>query len=275
MRAIAALALLAALALPSAQAAGGVPSFTHVVVIVFENKEEQQVIGTRDAPTFTRLARSYARLRNYHGVAHPSLPNYLALVSGATHGIRTDCTSCSVSARNLADTLEQAGHTWKTYAEGLPRPGFTGAVAGRYAKKHDPFLYFRDIAGSASRRQNVVPFPQLAADLHAQTLPDFALIVPDMCHSMHDCSVRTGDRWLARTVPPLLELPDTAIFVTFDEGTVPNHVPALVLGTAVKPGVSFAPRTNHYGLLRTIEDAWGLPQLGASRQAKPITKIWR
>src|SRR5262249_30798080 len=168
VRAIAALALLAALALPSAQAAGGVPSFAHVVVIVFENKEEQQVIGTRDAPTFTRLARSYARLRNYHGVAHPSLPNYLALVSGATHGIRTDCTSCSVSARNLADTLEQAGHTWKTYAEGLPRPGFTGAVAGRYAKKHDPFLYFRDIAGSASRRQNVVPFPQLAADLHAQ-----------------------------------------------------------------------------------------------------------
>jgi phospholipase C len=275
VRALVIPALLAALALPSAQAAGGVPQFAHVVVIVFENKEEQQVVGARAAPTFTRLARAYARLRDDHGVAHPSLPNYLALVSGATHGIRTDCTSCSVSARNLADTLEQAGRTWKTYAEGLPRPGFTGASAGRYAKKHDPFLYFRDVAGSPARRRNVVPLTQLAADLQAQQLPDFALVIPDMCHSMHDCSVRTGDRWLARTIPPLLSVPETAIFVTFDEGAALNHVPALVLGTAVKPHTTFARRTNHYGLLRTIEDAWELPLLGASARATPITGIWR
>jgi acid phosphatase len=275
VRAPTALALLAALALPSAQAVGAVPQFAHVVVIVFENKEEQQVIGARSAPTFTRLARTYARLRNYHGVAHPSLPNYLALVSGGTHGIRTDCTSCIVAARNLADTLEQAGRRWKTYAEGLPRPGFTGPFAGRYAKKHDPFLYFRDVVASPARRRNVVPLTQLAADLRTQRLPDFALVVPNMCNSMHDCSVRTGDRWLARTLPPLLQLPDSVVFVTFDEGTAPNHVPALALGTAVKPHVSFAPRTNHYGLLRTIEDAWGLPLLGASATAEPITTIWR
>lgn len=275
MRALLVLALLAAVALPSAQAAGPVPQFAHVVVIVFENKEEQQVIGAGDAPTFTRLARTYVQLRDYHGVAHPSLPNYLALVSGATHGIRTDCTSCSVAARNLADTLEQAGRTWKTYAEGLPRPGFTGPYAGRYAKKHDPFLYFRDVAASPARRRNVVPLPQLAADLRAQQLPDFALVVPNMCHSMHDCSVRTGDRWLARTLPPLLDVPNTAIFVTFDEGAAPNHVPALVLGTAVKSHLSYARPTNHYGLLRTIEDAWGLPLLGASAHAAPITGIWR
>ena len=275
MRALAVLVLLAAFALPSAQAGGAVPQLAHVVVIVFENKEEQQVIGAHNAPTFTRFARTYARLRDYHGVAHPSLPNYLALVSGATHGIRSDCTSCSVAARNLADTLEQAGRTWKTYAEGLPRPGFTGAFAGRYAKKHDPFLYFRDVAGSPARRRNVVPLTQLALDLRSQQLPDFALVVPDGCHSMHDCSVRTGDRWLARTIPPLLDVPDTAIFVIFDEGSIPNHVPALALGTAVKPGASFVRRTNHYGLLRTIEDAWGLPPLGASAHAAPITGIWR
>jgi phosphatidylinositol-3-phosphatase len=275
VRALAALALLVACALPSAQAAGGVPQFAHVVVIVFENKEEQQVIGARSAPTFTRLAHTYARLRDYHGVAHPSLPNYLALVSGATHGIRSDCTSCTVAARNLADTLGQAGRTWKTYAEGLPRPGFTGPFSGRYAKKHNPFLYFRDVVGSPSRRRNVVPFTQLAADLRSEQLPDFALVVPDGCHDMHDCPVRTGDRWLARTIPALLDLPDTVVFVTFDEGTAPNHVPALALGTAVKPHSTFAARTNHYGLLRTIEDAWGLPPLGASARAAPITGIWR
>ena len=275
MKALAALVLLAAAALPSAQAAAPVPQFAHVVVIVFENREEQQVIGTRSAPTFTRLARAYARLRDYHGVAHPSLPNYLALVSGGTHGIHSDCTSCTVAGRSLADTLEAAGRTWKTYAEGLPSPGFTGAYAGRYAKKHDPFLYFRDVAGSPTRRRNVVPLTQLALDLRAQQLPDFALVVPDGCHSMHDCSVRTGDGWLARTIPPLLAVPGTAVFVIFDEGAVPNHVPALVAGTAVKSGASFARRTNHYGLLRTIEDAWGLPPLGASAHAAPITGIWR
>ena len=99
-------------------------------MIVFENKEEQQVIGARSAPTFTRLARTYARLRDYHGVAHPSLPNYLALVSGATHGITDDCTSCTVGGPSLADTLEAKGLTWKAYAEGLPRIGWTGASSG-------------------------------------------------------------------------------------------------------------------------------------------------
>ncbi len=120
--------------------AAEIPQFDHVVVIVFGNKGLSDVLGSGAAPTFDRLARRYVSLTDYHGVAHPSLPNYLALVSGSTHGISSDCTDCSVSARNLVDTLEQAGKTWKTYAEGLPRPGFLSAVAGRYAKKHNPFL---------------------------------------------------------------------------------------------------------------------------------------
>src|SRR5262249_57067985 len=96
-----------------------------------------------------------------YGVTHPSLPNYLALVSGSTQGIRTDCTSCIVSARSLADTLTDAGKTWKLYAEGLPRPSFTGAFSGRYAKKHDPFLYFRDVVGDRTRLTRRVPLTAL------------------------------------------------------------------------------------------------------------------
>ena len=92
---------------------------------------------------------------------------------------------------------------------------------------------------------------------------------------MHDCSVRTGDRWLARTVPPLLSLPNTVVFVTFDEGADRNHVPALALGTAVRPASRVTGRTGHYSLLRTTEDAWGLPPLGRSADARPITGIWR
>ena len=265
-------------ACPSGPAVAATPELAHVVVIVFENKEERQVIGSRAAPTFTALARTYVRLTQYHAVTHPSLPNYLALTSGATHGIRSDCNRCVVDARNLADTLEETGRTWKTYAEGLPRPGYTGARAGRYVKKHVPFLYFRDVVSNPGRRGNIVPLPQLTADLDSGALPDFALIVPDLCHSMHDCPIRTGDRWLHAVLPPLLELPGTVVFVTFDEGAwgpAGNHVAALALGTAVRPATRTAQRTGHYGLLRTIEAAWGLPLLGRSAAAKPIAGIWR
>ena len=181
------------------------PAFDHVVVIVMENKPQSAVLGSPNAPAFNAYASRYATLTRYGGVAHPSLPNYLALVSGSTQGIRSDCTSCVVSARNLADTLARAHLTWKAYAEGLPRPGFTGASSGRYVKRHVPFLYFRSVVLSPSRRKRVVPLRQLSRDLAADRLPSFALVIPDLCHDMHDCPVATGDAWLKRFLPPLLK----------------------------------------------------------------------
>jgi acid phosphatase len=259
-----------------------VPRFTHVVVVVFENKEATSIAGNPDAPTFNALAHRYATLTNYDAVAHPSLPNYLALVSGSTHGISSDCTDCVVRARSLADTLAAAGKTWKTYAEDLPYRGFTGASAGRYAKKHDPFLYFRDVLASRARRNRVVPFPQLGRDLRSHRLPAFSLVIPNLCNDMHDCSVATGDAWLRAHVVPLLHSPELrggVVFVVFDEGTSGTggggHVAALALGPTVRAGARFTRATNHYGLLRTIEDAWSLPRLGYSRTGTPIGHIWR
>jgi hypothetical protein len=255
------------------------PRFAHVFVLVFENKEYASIIGSPHAPTFNAMARRYGILTRYYGVSHPSLPNYLALVSGSTQGISSDCTACSVDAPNLADTLARVGKTWKVYAEGLPHPGFTGAVAGRYAKKHDPFVYFRDVTRDPARLRNIVPLTELRADLASKRLPDFALVVPDLCNSMHDCSVRVGDRWLRGELPPLVRIPNTVVFVVFDEGESDahggGHVPALALGTAVRQGSRFTQVTSHYGLLRTIEDAWGLARLGRSAQARPIVGIWK
>jgi hypothetical protein len=257
---------------------------SRVVVIVFENKEASAVLGNRAAPTFNRLARRYAVLRNYFGVAHPSLPNYLVLVSGSTHGISSDCTGCTVDGRNLADTLEEAGKSWKTYAEGLPAPGFTGSSAGRYAKKHDPLVYFADVLASPARLGRIVPLARLHGDLVAGALPDFSLVVPDLCHDMHSCSVATGDAWLRTFLPPLLRSPqlrDGVIFVVFDEGGKGDraggggHVPALVLGPLVRRGSHSSRRLDHYALLRTIEDAWKLPRLGRSASATAISGIWR
>ena len=259
-----------------------VPDFTHVVLVVFENHEASSIVGNPDAPTFNALGRRYARLTRYYAVAHPSLPNYLALVSGSTHGITSDCTDCIVGTRSLADTLTAAGKTWRVYAEGLPRSGFTGGSAGEYAKKHDPFLYFAAIANSRAGRDRVVPFTRLSRDLAAHRLPGFSLIVPNLCDDMHDCPVATGDTWLKEHIVPLVHSPELlggVVFVVFDEGTSDvgggGHVDALALGPTVRPGSSFSKTTNHYGLLRTIEDAWGLPRLGLSAKATPIGGIWK
>ena len=252
-----------------------VPAFDHVVVVVLENKARGQVLGNPHAPAFNAFARRGAVLKGYRGVTHPSLPNYLALVSGSTHGITSDCTSCTVPGRSLADTLESRKLTWKTYAEGLPRPGWTGASRGRYAKKHVPFLYFRRVLSSPARLRRVVPLTQLARDRAAGRLPTFALVVPDLCHDMHDCSVATGDAWLKRFLPPLLKLPGTAVFVVFDESdSADPGVPALALGPLVRPRSYFTGTTSHYGLLRTIEEGFGLPALGRSARAAPVTGIW-
>jgi phosphatidylinositol-3-phosphatase len=249
-----------------------VPHFRHVVVIVFENKGPGAVLGNRNAPAFNAFARAGAVLSGYRGVTNPSLPNYLALVSGSTHGVTTDCTSCVVGGPSLADTLTATGLTWKTYAEGIPRAGWTGAGARRYAKKHVPFLYFRNVLARPAWLRNVVPLRRLSP----RRLPDFALVIPDLCHDMHDCSVRVGDAWLRRFLPPLLRIPDTAVFVTFDESYGPgNRVPALALGPLVRPGSRFASAMTHYGLLRTLEDGLGLQRLGRSARVRPVTGIWK
>jgi acid phosphatase len=258
-----------------------VPRLKRIVVVIFENQSYGDVIGQPSAPTFNRMATRYALLTRYYGVAHPSLPNYLALVSGSTQGVLTDCTDCSFDARNLADTIKASGRTWKTYAEGLPEPGFTGSSSGRYAKKHNPFLYFQHIASSPATLRRIVPFPQFASDLARGRLPAFSLVVPDLCNDMHDCSTSTGDAWLAKFLPPLLsskQLAGSAVFVTFDEsphGAADNHVATLVLGPMVRRGARSKASYTHYSLLRTIEDAWRLRPLGRSATAVPVTGIWR
>ena len=269
---------LAALAFVAGASAPAVPAFDHVVVVVFENKERGSILGSKSAPTFTAYAKRYANLTQYYAATHPSLPNYLALISGATR-VNVNCTDCQFDATTLADTIEASGRSWKVYAEGLPSVGFLGAASGRYVKRHNPFMYFRSVVTSPGRLARVVPLPQLRTDLGAARLPHFAFVVPDLCNSMHDCPVRVGDAWLRRTVPPLLKLPRTVVFVVFDEGSTSvrggGHIAALALGTAVRRGVRFRAVAGHYGLLRTVEDAWRLPRLGNSAQAKPIVGIWR
>jgi phosphatidylinositol-3-phosphatase len=253
---------------------------SRVVVIVMENKERTQVLGSPQAPYLTRLARRYASPSQFYGIRHPSLPNYLALIGGSTFGVQSDCTSCNQSGRTLVDQLEGARISWRAYMEGMPKPCFTGAESGRYAKRHNPFAYFRGITGNPSRCAKVVPGSRLASDLRGGKLPRFVWLTPDLCNDMHDCSVKHGDSYLAKQVPPLLRQlgPRGFLVITFDEGESSagggGRIPTIVAGPGVRRGAQPSTRYNHYSTLRTIEDALGLPHLRSAGSVKSLSAVF-
>jgi acid phosphatase len=246
-----------------------------VVLIVMENKERGDVLGSPAAPFLTGLARRGATATHSFGVAHPSLPNYLALVSGSTQGITDDCTGCSANAPNLADQLDRAHRSWGAYLEGLPRPCARPAGAGRYAKKHDPFAYDDAIAADPTRCRRRMPLTRLAGDVRHDRLADFVFIAPDLCDDTHDCPVATGDRFLARLVPGLLPAlgPHGFLVITYDEGSTDagccsgshgGRIATVVVGPDVRPGARMRRPIDHYGVLASIADAFGLPRLAAA-----------
>ncbi len=266
-------------------ATASAPVLQHIVVIVDENKPATAIIGDTDAPYLNELARSGALATRYSAVTHPSLPNYLALTSGTTGGITTDCNppggSCLVTGPNLAAELDRAGRSWKMYAESMPAPCTTTNTA-LYAVKHNPFLYFPSVtAQPAYCASHDVPYTQFGTDLaSATTLPDFAFISPNLCNDMHDCSVAAGDAWLHANVSRILASPAfttqrSLLVVTFDEGDASDNTVACVFaGPAARAHtVSNAPYT-HYSLLRTIEEAWGLnPLTGDDAAATAMTPL--
>jgi hypothetical protein len=257
----------------AADAAAG----SHVVVIVMENKEYGQVIGSRSSPYVNSLARRYASATRFYGVRHPSLPNYLALTAGSTLGVHSDCTGCQQGATSIVDQLEDGGISWKAYMQGMPSACFKGASAGGvYAKRHNPFMYYRRVAGDPQRCAKVVPARRLTSDLRAGTLPTFAWLSPGLCADTHDCSVAQGDRYLKRTVPPLLKAlgPSGFLVLTWDEGTSNarggGRIPTIVAGPQVRRGARLATTFTHYSTLATIEDALALPRLANAAHAGPL-----
>ena len=259
---------------------------SHVVVIVMENKEASEVLGSDRAPYLTKLAKRNAAPRKFFAIQHPSLPNYLALIGGSTFGVTDDCTDCNVKGSSLADQLEQRGYSWKAYMQGMPRDCYPGGESGSYAKKHDPFMYFDRIRKDPRRCQRVVRYRRLRDDLRAGRLPDFAWISPDLCHDTHDCSIKTGDGFLASLVPALLrELgPHGFLFVTYDEGESDagccgyahgGRIATVIAGPDVRPGVRGPGVYTHYSTLRTIEDAFGLPHLGKAARASSLAPLFK
>lgn len=276
-----AVALLLLAAGPAAAAAPSPPVPSHTVLIVLENREFDEVVGSPEAPYLNHLARSGALATDYFGVTHPSLPDYLALFAGSTFGIQENCTDCMARGPNLATELSRAGISWRAYMGALPQPCFAGAGYGSYAKRHNPFAYFPSIAAVPERCRRVVPETRLLADLRSRQLPEFSWLTPDLCDDAHDCSLATADAHLASLVPRIVRQlgPHGLLVITFDEGTsdagccgLPGggHVATVLVGPDVPRGAEIRRPANHYSLLAALEDRFGVPRLRLARSAPPL-----
>lgn len=266
-----AVVLLAGVA-PAAAPPPYVPRYEHVVVVVMENHSADAVLGNPAAPWINALAAAGANFTAAYGVTHPSQPNYLALFSGSTQGVTDD--SCPVAfsgVANLASQLLAAGRSFVGYSEDLPAVGYTGCSSALYHRRHNPWVDF-DTAPVAVNQ----PFSAFPADF--SQLPDVAFVVPNLCHDMHDCSIASGDAWLAAHLDAYVNWArgHASLFVLVwdeDDYSAQNRIPLIMAGAAVRTGSSVG-RVDHYALLRTLEDMHGLAALGNAAAAAPILDVW-
>ena len=255
-----------------ASAAGAVPKPDHVVVVVEENRAESNIIGDSAAPYINSLAASGANMTNSFAETHPSQPNYLALFSGSTQGVTDDsCITTDFTTPSLYDQLKAAGNTFTGYSEGLPSAGYTGCSSGDYVRKHNPWVNWSSVPGSANQ-----PFSAFPTDY--SKLPDVSFVIPNLQNDMHDGTIAQGDTWLQQNLGDYVTWAKThnsLLVLTWDEddNTALNQIPTVIVGQGVKPG-NYTDQINHYNVLRTLQDAFGLGTIGASTGAAPITSIW-
>ena len=271
---------------PNAVAAQRQASAFHgtVFTIVLENKSASQILSGSSAHYLQSLAHDYALARGYRdSLVHPSEPNYIWMVAGENFGILDDGPPAAhhiASTSHLADQIEQAGLTWKSYQESMGEP-CTIVSNYPYEPKHDPFVYFDDVVGWDGQnlmrqdrcRQHVVDYAQFGKDLAAGALPDYVFITPDMKHDMHDGSIADGDAWLSREVPRILASPayqnGGVLFITWDEGSgksvtdwsQDDDPPMIVVSPLVKKGYSSNTFYDTSSYLKTVQRILGLESL--------------
>ena len=299
-------------------------STTHldrVILIYMENQGFDNVIGHDDAngnpdtPYITSTALKYGLATFYFGVTHPSLPNYLAFLGGYTNGISDDNPSCyavpnpapnchRIDYQNFIDQLESHNISWEAFMQSMPSVGYLGPrypTTGPtlYAQKHNPYVYYSDIATNAARLKKIVPLDNNASQLAAAlsnpvTAPRFVWITPDQCHDMHgtstcsdnDALLRAGDAYLKTLITTIQQSPsftsNSAIFVVWDENDYSSnlgcclpaavgggHIPAFVITPRYTTPIRVSAEMNHYALLHTIETTFGLPPLENAAKVPP------
>jgi len=317
---VATIATMCAIVVPApAQAANGVPTFSHVFVIVGENTSLSQLTAKNAPYQLGTIKPDSAWLTDYWGISHYSTSNYIAMTSGQflrCHQLDEKPATCNQDVTNVFGQLTDAGKSWTAWNESMLQPCYLvnsgeNRFGNAYRVKHNPAAYYEDVVGpdfsgtqgDAFCRQHVVSMGttdpndkstfEAALATGGAAVPAFNYVVPNMCEDGHDNCKPTGgtikqfDDFLAREVPLIMSSPawdaNSVIFVVYDEGQDGGpgkavkfdggHTPFAVIGDQVHVA-QYDGFTNHYNLLRTIEDGFGLGYAGAAASATPITQIW-
>ncbi|MCX6780440.1 MAG: acid phosphatase [Candidatus Magasanikbacteria bacterium] len=238
-----------------------IPQFGHEVVVLLENHSYEQVIDNSKMPYLNSLAKAYAYTAEYYANTHPSIGNYFFLTTGKIQS-NDDGFKGKVTDDNIVRKLNGAGKSWTVYADALPKVGYMGGNIGTYIKRHNPFVYFTDVIDHPSQQNKIVPFTQFSKDLAAGTLPSFSFIVPDGCHTSHDCGRTEADKWLKANIDPLVKnssfMKDGLLVIVFDEGQESDkrhgggRIPVVFVGDKVRPEYKSREFYQHPDLLRTL-----------------------
>jgi hypothetical protein len=253
---------------PCGQAGAPPARYAHVIWIVMENKPARRALDSRSAPFTARLARQCGQATRYFAVAHPSLPNYIAMTSGSTHGITDDGGPDAHPLPGASIFSQTRGH-WRALEESMPGR-CSRITTSRYAARHDPAVYYTSIASQCRRR--VVPLSR-PLNLSAR----FTFITPDIIDDTHNAPVSVGDAWLAKTMQAIINSRQyragkTAVFVTWDEddGSAANRVALIAVAPTIPARTRDHARLSHYSLLRTTEQLLGLRPLGNAARARSM-----
>ena len=273
-RRLLAIALLAVILAPVVHAEQ-LPRPDHIVVVIEENRGYAQIMDKLNSNSYIHaLAKHGVLFTQSYGVAHPSQPNYLALFSGVTHGITNNACPNTFDSDNLARRLLDSGLSFASFAESLPEVGDVTCMSGAYHRKHNPVSNWQGTRLAAGLNKRFVDFPQ-----DFSKLPTISFVIPDQDNDMHDGSFEAADDWLKTRIAPYVDWAmkhNSLLILTWDEDDnyEGNHVVTLLVGPMVKAGTS-PQRIDHYSVLRTLLDFYGLPALGASRDAEAIKDVWK
>jgi len=269
-----------------AGAAAVPPAYDHVVIVIEENKSYAEIIGNLGgAPYINSLASQGALMTNSYAIEHPSEPNYLDLFSGANQGVTDDGkhTPPAFTTANLGAALVAKGYTFGGYSETLPSAGSdvdsatTVSGQNQYVRKHNPWVNWQGSGSNGIPAADNMPFTSFTSSSYA-SLPKVSFVVPNEQNDMHDGSISQADTWLNTNLSGYATWAKTnnsLLLVTWDEddGSQGNKIATIFYGANVNTG-QFAESINHYNVLRTVEDMYGLQYAGASATATPITDVF-
>lgn len=269
---------------------GGLPPIKTVFIILEENQNWQQINSSTAPYLRNTLLATGAHAEQYYNPPnlHPSEPNYVWLDAGNNLGILDDGDP-SINHRNtpdhLAAYLDQAGISWRVYAEDIDGQTCPLTSVAKYAPRHIPFVFFDDVTGSNNPADpyciaHIRPYTELANDLKNNTVARYNFIVPNLCNIMHDCDITTGDTWLSNQVPTILASQAYndagALFITWDEAEFGDGpIGMIVLSPFAKTNYSNSIYYTHSSILKTFQEIFGVgPWLRDAANASDLSDLF-